>query len=902
MKKTFKSIISILLVMLLTFSCCSVALAADDSDKAVLDVVYDEKGNRVGFKTITVGENIYYDIFDGEENIDKKDPLDFYETVITKENSAGDSALELWSKVADKVFRIGGTEYGYNYEFGNYDEWYANDKPNVEDGEDVANADINLQYQLSQTEPYSAGVLEEHCVRATGLQPFYSMDGVQTAMLDQIVDVCGEQNDAEIFKKAVLEHCSIDGKGLELLKDTRSQPILAHIVTNQYNTWTTRRYFSSFGIAFYDFKLTPVIEENLQYISAADNYESVQDAFENSAPGVSYEVDNENSSSVSYIQNPTGSTANVSVSASKSVTNSLSTSFSESESYSFTESSELNLEVTPIKDRFKIGLKLGFSASQAFSTAFSEGTSVSETISTSTAASVTLPPYTEIGVKQTTSTVEQAFTYNCPVYVTYKVAIFGMNAEYMQYSGDGEWGYKGYDQGSICVGFGCEDILGGISATNNLYNRLNLNSSSFEMSYGNVSGMYEIQDDGNDPAQLRYINWNSSKINYDDIKSDSIKLKNNIPMSSVGATMYVKTDTSGTELTHIYPMYDLKRIRFEGTGAYTLGIGGKLDLNTVNVIGLNEFDREYYGFLARMGTWHLCDENGKDLPDYAAGKGITIEPTPTTQTIIANEIGDYYLRFDIDEKFYTKADDRKTYITNDDLEMTAIMKLSVTDTGNNHTCRPGGWITYIPANCVVEGERYKNCLTCSKRMATEVIPKADHIPVEVVTPATCNTDGSKTTTCLTCKTVIFHEVIPAKGHGNTYSVTTVAPTCSSVGEKVIYCYDCNKAVGSEEIECTSHNSGAWNVDFEPVAGRDGQMTRYCINCGTPLESKVIVGNNSGNNSDNNNGNNSDNNTDNVSCSHMCHSTGFMSFFWKIVCTFWKLFKMNPVCECGMAHY
>ena len=29
MKKTFKSIISILLVMLLTFSCCSVALAAD---------------------------------------------------------------------------------------------------------------------------------------------------------------------------------------------------------------------------------------------------------------------------------------------------------------------------------------------------------------------------------------------------------------------------------------------------------------------------------------------------------------------------------------------------------------------------------------------------------------------------------------------------------------------------------------------------------------------------------------------------------------------------------------------------------------------------------------------------------------------------------------------------------
>ena len=471
MKKTFKSITAIFMIVLTLFSCCSVVLAADEPEAAVLDVVYDENGNRVGFKTITVGEKVYYDIFDGQDNIEKKDPLDFYQAVLTKKNSAGDSALKLWSQVADRVFRIGGTEYGYNYEFGEYDKWYANDLPNVNDDESETNADIKLVEQLAQTNPYEAGVLEEHCVRATGLQRFYSMDGVQNAMLDQIVAVCGEKNDTAIFKKAVLEHCSIDGKGLELLKDTNTQPILAHIVTNQYNTWTTRRYFSSFGIAFYDFKLTPVIEENLQYISAADNYESVQDAFENSAPGVSYEVDNENSSSVSYIQNPTGSTANVSASASKSVTNSLSTNFSESESYSFTESAELSVEVAPIKDRFKLGLKVGFSSSQAFSTAFSEGTSVSETISTSTSASVTLPPYTEIGVKQTTSTVEQAFTYSCPVYVTYKVAIFGMNAEYMQYSGDGEWGYKGFvitDQTSF-ASFNYCDIREGLAAGNDIW-------------------------------------------------------------------------------------------------------------------------------------------------------------------------------------------------------------------------------------------------------------------------------------------------------------------------------------------------------------------------------------------------------------------------------------------------
>ena len=38
------------------------------------------------------------------------------------------------------------------------------------------------------------------------------------------------------------------------------------------------------------------------------------------------------------------------------------------------------------------------------------------------------------------------------------------------------------------------------------------------------------------------------------------------------------------------------------------------------------------------------------------------------------------------------------------------------------------------------------------------------------------------------------------------------------------------------------------------------------------------------------------------CDHMCHKSGFMGFIWKIVRFFWKLFKMNPVCECGAVHY
>lgn len=38
------------------------------------------------------------------------------------------------------------------------------------------------------------------------------------------------------------------------------------------------------------------------------------------------------------------------------------------------------------------------------------------------------------------------------------------------------------------------------------------------------------------------------------------------------------------------------------------------------------------------------------------------------------------------------------------------------------------------------------------------------------------------------------------------------------------------------------------------------------------------------------------------CSCNCHKSGFMGFIWKITCFFWKLLKMNPMCECGVAHY
>lgn len=840
------------------------------SFKAEIDAVYDEYGDRRGFNTIKIGNTSYYNVLPIGATLDEMSVGDFYKTVLTQEFN-NENLLDRWSLVADNIFRYGGKEFGYNWEFGNYDTWYATDKTNVS-GNNKANGDIVLRDQLASTTPYASGNFEDYCVRATGLQSYSSLNKVQEAMLEQIVDVCGERDVATQFKDVVLEFCTGDKKGLKLLQDTEEQPVIAHIVTNQYDAFATERYFSSFGIAFYDFELTPIVKGNLEYISAADDYESVEEAFKNNAPGVSYVKSSDSADSIVYIQNPTAASTSVNASTSKSVSYSVSNSFSESESYSFSESVGMEFE-GGISSAVKMKVGIDFSTEQALSTAYSESTSLSDTISTSSSVSVELPPYTEIGVKQSVNKVEQSVEYECPVYITYKVAIFGLNAQYYQDTGTGSWSTANYDQGSICVGFGSDATDGGIKAPENLYNRLKESSVGFELSYGNVWGMYEDQFDGHDPVNLTYIDWNACK-DKSEILKDAQEMVNWVPMSSIGGKMVAKTDAISTEITSIYPMYDLKRIRFDGTGAYTLGIGGKLDLNTVDTIGLNQFDREYYGYLPRMGTWYICDEDGNDIT-FEEGKGISIEPTPSTQTIIAHELGEYYVRFDIDEQYYTKASDRSTYITNDDLEFNAILKLSVTDTGNDHICRPGSWVTYIPSNCVIEGERYKYCLTCSKRMAVEVIPKADHIPVDTVVPATCVSDGCKTTTCVTCQTIISNEVIPktdhvlvdiitpatcktagnktttcsscqavissevipAKGHGSTYGLTTITPTCTRDGEKALYCSDCNAIVGSQAIPSTGHDNGVWRIDFEATPAYEGQMTKYCSTCNVALESR-----------------------------------------------------------------
>ena len=144
-------------------------------------------------------------------------------------------------------------------------------------------------------------------------------------------------------------------------------------------------------------------------------------------------------------------------------------------------------------------------------------------------------------------------------------------------------------------------------------------------------------------------------------------------------------------------------------------------------------------------------------------------------------------------------------------------------------------------------------------MAQQEIAKLPH--TEEILPgkaATCSvkglTEGKK---CTVCKEItVPQQVIDKLPHS--YKIVVTNATCEADGYKTRTCTVCLASEVLEVYRSTGHN-------FEGST---------CTNCGTNIHN----------------------------CSHMCHKTGFMGFIWKIINFFSKLFGINPVCECGKAHY
>jgi hypothetical protein len=127
---------------------------------------------------------------------------------------------------------------------------------------------------------------------------------------------------------------------------------------------------------------------------------------------------------------------------------------------------------------------------------------------------------------------------------------------------------------------------------------------------------------------------------------------------------------------------------------------------------------------------------------------------------------------------------------------------------------------------------------------------------------TCTVDGyTGDKKCSSCGLVVEDgEVIKATGHKYTEAIINPA-TCTTDG---LVIFECSCGISyTEGVPAYGHSD----------ANGDG----YCDYC-----DKNLAGD--------------------KDCSCNCHKTGIMSIIWKILRFFYKLFKTNPVCGCGVSHY
>ncbi len=171
----------------------------------------------------------------------------------------------------------------------------------------------------------------------------------------------------------------------------------------------------------------------------------------------------------------------------------------------------------------------------------------------------------------------------------------------------------------------------------------------------------------------------------------------------------------------------------------------------------------------------------------------------------------------------------------------------------------GEWTVTKAATCTEEGVEERKCANCEYKEERN-IEKIAHSLGEwtVDTEATCTEEGVEERKCENC---IYFETQAIAKTGHTLEwVETKAATCTEPGSRYRKCTVCDEILVAEKVI--------------PAHGHEYEDGR-CVNCGD------IKG----------------------GCKHICHEQNWMArFFWKTMLRILKLFRLQKVCDCGVAHY
>ena len=303
-------------------------------------------------------------------------------------------------------------------------------------------------------------------------------------------------------------------------------------------------------------------------------------------------------------------------------------------------------------------------------------------------SSISLPAYSAIKMKRTTSDSEEVTTYNCPVILTYKVMLLEhvLNAS--------------------------NDEANAATATLGIFGSNSISAREDLKTY--------LTDNLNIKDTNRNVTWSSFASNADTKQAFHYALSNTaqyIPMSSAGATYSVNLKTINITYDGLISTRALSRIETaDNTNHKNLPAGTSMNVSDIKLKGINAAGTDYIGFNQNRGHWILTDATGHE---DTSGKIATLTTDRTGKVSLnATAPGTIYLEYVIDENCYATASKPDIFMTNNKLASTAVIKIHVEKCESHHYKN-----IRTEATPTQDGSIIKRCSICNDSQLVQTIAK-----------------------------------------------------------------------------------------------------------------------------------------------------------------------------------
>ncbi|MDO4859952.1 MAG: hypothetical protein Q4A48_02890, partial [Bacillota bacterium] len=617
--------------------------AAEAKDKPVAkNVQYYKDGDKTtGIKSFTITPYTYYNMSGDSVLNPGGDP-----TMVLDDRQlltiAQKQIFPRWGVIAEGIFRDQASQLVTIEGSGmmssstdakqSFDRHFSYERPGVDSSYKKygwAVADLAKELGTATTSSQNGDTCWDE-TRVTGITAISSLNDARTLMGQELRN-CSDDND--VSKDDFL------GNGFQKTEDKHRLPDLendktgsgyCNVVTCVNRAGSSGDYdYVSFGVAVYDFDITPVAAANVKYVEAATNDPDGPDILMGrkgniEKEGISFSESNKGGNT-SYLRNNT----------SQEVTHSsgLENSVTEETTLSAEDSFEWGMEQT-IGMEFNIGTlgadymfpRCTVSASNSWHELWNTMRGKSETESNTKTKSVntelTLPGHTVAVIKQNVNDRETKENYQQPCVLSYKVAVFAMSGDYFNGAAGGIDNSR-YDKQWMSVIFDGSDNYGnsGSSALGSLYNRAVVNKDT--QGYDGAKGKYNVWCDKGAWNKSGKINWSSVEsvlagdtrnshkfLNGSGRKSSVEDLASEIPLMERASTMNSTQESTTATVDRILPLKALASVSMEkGSKRYEAKPKDKIYLDSIEVMGYDEDGVEFFNFDPSWGQWKLLDED-----------------------------------------------------------------------------------------------------------------------------------------------------------------------------------------------------------------------------------------------------------------------------------------------------